>query len=120
MCSTTLLQSSFCDSMTAASQRLPTGAGFDGPSDSGRTVICRRGSIRFVEGADHIVVTDPKGPRELAIPDEDSWNDELTEFVAAIRDGRAMSVPAEEAARVVGIVDAARRAADAGVTVACR
>ncbi len=94
--------------------------GFDGISASGRTVICRRGSIRFVEGADHILITDPDGPRELAIPDEDPWNDELTEFVAAIRDGRAMSVPAEEAARVVGIVDAARRAADAGVTVACR
>ncbi len=94
--------------------------GFHGPSDSGRTVICRHGSIRFVEGADHIVATDQDGPRQLAIPDEDPWNDELTEFVTAIRDGRAMSVPAEEAARVVGIVDAARRAADAGVTVACR
>ena len=93
--------------------------GFDGPSDSGRTVICRHGSIRFVEGADHIVVTDQDGPRKLEIPDEDPWNDELTEFVAAIRDGRAMSVPPEEAARVVDIVDAARRAAEAGAAVTC-
>lgn len=92
--------------------------GFDGPSDSGRTVICRRGSIRFVEGADHIVVTEAAGPRQLAIPDEDPWDDELSEFLAAIRDGRPMSVSAQEAARIVGIVDAARRAAESGKGVA--
>ena len=88
--------------------------GFDGPSDSGRTVICRAGSIRSVEGADHIVVTDAHGSRKLSIPDEDPWNDELSEFVAAIREGRPMSVSAREAARVVDIIDAARRAADVG------
>ena len=91
--------------------------GFDGPSDSGRTVVCRRGSIRFVEGANHIVVTNQDGSRELPIPEEDPWNDELTEFLAAIREGRPMSVSAQEAARVVDIVDAARRAAEAGETV---
>ena len=93
--------------------------GFDGPSESGRTVVCRRGAIRAVEGADHIVVTDPSGPRTLRIPDEDPWNDELSEFVTAIRDGRPMSVSAQEAARVVDIVDAARRAADLGTAVTC-
>ena len=49
----------------------------------------------------------------LPIPDGDPWNDELSEFVAAIRDGRPMSVSAQEAARVVDIIDAARRVADA-------
>ena len=88
--------------------------GFDGDSESGRTVICRRGTIHFDEAADHIVVTDTDGARMLAIPDEDPWNDELSEFLAAIREGRPMSVSAQEAARVVGIVDAARRAAESG------
>ncbi|MDE2767034.1 MAG: Gfo/Idh/MocA family oxidoreductase [Chloroflexota bacterium] len=88
--------------------------GFDGDSESGRTVICRQGVVDFSEAADHIGVTDADGGRMLLIPDGDPWNDELSEFVAAIREGRPMSVSAHEAARVVDIIDAARRAADAG------
>ncbi|MDE2867320.1 MAG: Gfo/Idh/MocA family oxidoreductase [Chloroflexota bacterium] len=93
--------------------------GFDGSSESGRTVICRRGTVDFSEAADHLGVTDADGARMLPIPDEDPWNDELTEFVAAIREGRPMSVSAQEAARVVDIIDAARRAADRGASVTC-
>lgn len=92
--------------------------GFDGDSESGRTVICRQGVVDFSEAADHIGVTDSVGSRMLPIPDADSWNDELSEFVAAIRDSRPMSVSAQEAARVVDIIDAARRAADAGTAFA--
>ena len=88
--------------------------GFDGDSESGRRVICRRGTVGFSEAADHIGVTDADGTRMLLIPDGDPWNDELSEFVGAIRDGRPMSVSAQEAARVVNIIDAAYRAADAG------
>ena len=88
--------------------------GFDGDAESGRTVICRQGVVDFSEAADHIGVTDADGPRMLLIPDADPWNDELSEFVAAIREGRPMSVSAPEAARVVDIIDAARRSADAG------
>ncbi len=87
--------------------------GFDGDAESGRTVICRQGVVDFSEAADHIGVTDADGPRMLLIPDGDPWDDELSEFVAAIRKGRPMSVTAREAARVVDIIDAARRAADA-------
>lgn len=93
--------------------------GFDGSSESGRTVICRQGTVDFSEAADHLGVTDADGARMLPIPDEDPWNDELTEFVAAIREGRPMSVSAQEAARVVDIIDAARRAADRGASVTC-
>lgn len=88
--------------------------GFDGDSESGRTVICRQGVVDFSEAADHVGVTDADDIRMLLIPDADPWNDELSEFVAAVRDGRPMSVSAREAARVVDIIDAARRAADAG------
>ena len=88
--------------------------GFDGDSESGRTVICRQGTVGFSEAADHIGVTDADGTRMLLIPDGDPWNDELSEFVAAIREGRPMSISAQEAARVVDIIDAARRASDAG------
>ena len=88
--------------------------GFDGDAESGRTVVCRQGVVDFSEAADHIGVTDADGPRMLLIPDGDPWNDELSEFVAAIREGRPMSVSAPEAARVVDIIDAARRSADAG------
>ena len=88
--------------------------GFDGDSESGRTVICRQGVVDFSEAADHVGVTDANGARMLLIPDADPWNDELSEFVAAIRDGRPMSVSAQEAARVVDIIDAARRAAGSG------
>lgn len=88
--------------------------GFDGSSESGRTVICRQGVVDFNEAADHIGVRDADGARMLPIPDGDPWNDELSEFVAAIRDGCPMSVSAQEAARVVDIIDAARRAADTG------
>ena len=88
--------------------------GFDGESESGRTVICRRGVVDFSEAADHIGVTDADGARMLPIPDADPWNEELSEFVAAIREGRPMSVSAQEAARIVDIIDAARRAADTG------
>ena len=88
--------------------------GFDGDSESGRTVICRQGVVDFSEAADHIGVTDADGPRMLLIPDGDPWNDELSEFVAAIREGRPVSISAREAARVVDIIDAARRSADAG------
>lgn len=88
--------------------------GFDGDAESGRKVVCRHGVVDFSEAADHIGVTDADGPRMLLIPDGDPWNDELSEFVAAIRQGRPMSVSAREAARVVDIIDAARRAADAG------
>ncbi len=88
--------------------------GFDGDAESGRKVVCRQGVVDFSEAADHIGVTDADGPRMLLIPDGDPWDDELSEFVAAIREGRPMSVSAQEAARVVDIIDAARRAADAG------
>ncbi len=88
--------------------------GFDGDAESGRTVVCRQGVVDFSEAADHIGVTEADGPRMLLIPDGDPWNDELSEFVAAIRQGRPMSVSAQEAARVVDIIDAARRSADAG------
>ena len=88
--------------------------GFDGESESGRTVVCRQGTVDFSEAADHIGVRDADGARMRPIPDGDPWNDELSEFVAAIRQGRPMSVSAQEAARVVDIIDAARRAADAG------
>ena len=88
--------------------------GFDGDAESGRTVICRQGRVDFSEAADHIGVTDANGSRMLLIPDEDPWDEEVNEFVAAIRDGRPMSVSAKEAARVVDIIDAARRSADAG------
>lgn len=93
--------------------------GFDGESESGRTVICRQGVVDFNEAADHVGVSDADGARTLPIPDGDPWNDELSEFVAAIREGRPMSVSAHEAARVVDIIDAARRAADRGGSVAC-
>ncbi|MCY3957173.1 MAG: Gfo/Idh/MocA family oxidoreductase [Chloroflexi bacterium] len=92
--------------------------GFDGDSESGRTVICRQGVVDFNEAADHIGVRGADGARMLLIPDGDPWNDELSEFVAAIREGRPMSVSAQEAARVVDIIDAARRAADAGSALA--
>lgn len=92
--------------------------GFDGSSESGRTVICRQGTVDFSEATDHIGVTDANGARMLPIPDADPWSEELSEFVAAIRDGRPMSVSAQEAARVVNIVDAARRAAESGEAVA--
>lgn len=88
--------------------------GFDGDAESGRRVICRQGVVDFSEAADHIGVTDADGPRMLLIPDGDPWDDELNEFVAAIREGRPMSISLQEAARVVDIIDAARRAADAG------
>ncbi len=88
--------------------------GFDGDAESGRKVVCRQGVVDFSEAADHIGVTDADGPRMLLIPDGDPWDDELSEFVAAIRQGRPMSVSAREAARVVDIIDAARRSADAG------
>ena len=88
--------------------------GFDGDAESGRKVVCRQGVVDFSDAADHIGVTDANGPRMLLIPDGDPWDDELREFVAAIRQGRHMSVSAREAARVVDIIDAARRSADAG------
>ncbi len=88
--------------------------GFDGDAESGRRVICRQGVVDFSEAADHIGVSDADGPRMLLIPDGDPWDDELNEFVAAIREGRPMSISSQEAARVVNIIDAARRAADAG------
>lgn len=88
--------------------------GFDGDAESGRKVVCRHGVVDYSEAADHIGVTDADGPRMLLIPDADPWNDELSEFVAAIREGRPMSVSAWEAARIVDIIDAARRSADAG------
>ncbi|MDE2903558.1 MAG: Gfo/Idh/MocA family oxidoreductase [Chloroflexota bacterium] len=88
--------------------------GFDGSSESGRTVSCRQGTVDFSEAADLIGVSDTDGARTLPIPDGDPWDDELSEFVGAIRDGRPMSVSAQEASRVVDIIDAARRAADAG------
>ena len=88
--------------------------GFDGDSESGRRIICRRGTVGFSEAADHIGVTDADGTRMLLIPDGDPWNDELSEFVAAIREGRPMSISAQESARVVDIIAAARRASDAG------
>ena len=90
--------------------------GFDGASESGRTVVCRQGEVYFAEGADHVRVTGADGARMLPIPDEDPWNDELSEFVASVCEDRPMRVSAQEAARVVGIFDAARRSADAGVT----
>ena len=92
--------------------------GFDGTSESGRTVICRQGTIDFSEAADHIGVTDADGTRMLPIPDGDPWSDELSEFVAAIREGRPKSISAQEAARVVDIIDAARRVADASSSFA--
>ncbi len=92
--------------------------GFDGDSESGRTVVCRQGVVDFNEAADHVGVSDAEGTRMLPIPDADPWDDELSEFVAAIRDGRPMSISAQEAARVVDIIDAARRAADAGSVLA--
>lgn len=92
--------------------------GFDGDAESGRKVVCRHGVVDFSDAADHIGVTDADGPRMLLIPDGDPWGDELREFVAAIRQGRHMSVSAREAARVVDIIDAARRAADAGTAFA--
>ena len=88
--------------------------GFDGDSESGRRIICRQGTVDLSEAADHIGVTDADGTRMLLIPDGDPWNDELSEFVAAIREGRPMSISGQEAARVVDIIDGARRASDAG------
>ncbi len=93
--------------------------GFDGSSESGRTVVCRQGVVDFSEAADHVGVSDADGARLLPIPDADPWNDELSEFVGAIREGRPMSVSAQEAARIVDIIDAARRAVDNGASITC-
>ncbi len=88
--------------------------GFDGPSSAGRVVVCRRGEVRYQEGADHVRVVGPDGARALPVPAADPWAEELDEFLAAVGHGRPMSISAADAARVVALVDAARRAAERG------
>jgi predicted dehydrogenase len=83
--------------------------GFSGQAQAGRNVLCRNGSITYIDGAGHITVTASEESRDVPVPEADPWREELDEFVESICAGRPMTISADEAMRVVSIFDAVCR-----------
>ena len=84
--------------------------GFQWAGQGWRTVACRRGSVRVVDGEEYVAVTTPNGLETVPLPEDDSYETEIADFVRAVRTGAPLAFTLEDARQVVAIADAAQMA----------
>ena len=85
--------------------------GFQWAGRGWRTVACRRGSVRVVDGEEYVAVTTPNGLKTVPLPEDDAYETEIADFVSAVRTGAPLAFTLEDARQVVAIADAAQMAA---------
>ena len=92
--------------------------GYDWTGPGWRTVACKNGSVRSVDGTGSVEVTTAQGTELVAVPKDDAYETEIEEFVRAVRTGATPTFTLSDAHWVVAIADAAekssRQAAEAG------
>ena len=77
------------------------------PGSAGRRWVFSEGTLEYRESEARVCKATARGKVNLPIPDEDTWQVEVDDFIAAALDGTPLLVPPDAARRVVNIAAAA-------------